>query len=413
MIEKLFSFPSVLRRQLGAPLLRERNQYLTFLLNQGVSKERLRTIATMLLHVIRLMELDCMRGVELSEIVQGSQLWIKDTDCHKTHKAGRTSAESFYYVALKWLQFHDSVFVPSKPPSYLENINEDFSKFMKARGMCDESIRVYSSRIESFLKWSLPRREKVSAIFIRDVDEYLELRRLDGCMPRTIASLCTAFRLFFRYAEMRGLNGSKIARGIRNPRFPRYDPLPKGLPWTQVRALLDSEVPIRNADLRASAILFLCSIYGLRGAEIAKLTLDDFDWVSEIFLVRRAKRGPIQQFPLQFEVGNAILRYLQKCRPRCACRNLFVTLKPPYKPIRSATLWTIIANRIRRSGLNLRAGTHSFRHACATELLRQGSSLKEIADFLGHRDLESVSIYAKSDIRSLRMVAAFSLRGVK
>ena len=57
-------------------------------------------------------------------------------------------------------------------------------------------------------------------------------------------------------------------------------------------------------------------------------------------------------------------------------------------------------------------GPHSLRHACATELLRRGTSLKDIADFLGHRDIASVSIYAKFDARMLRKVAAFSLAGV-
>jgi integrase/recombinase XerD len=413
MIERIFRFPSILRKQLEAPLLKERNQYLTFLLNQGVSAHRLRTVATMLLHIIRLMELDCMRCVELAEIRRGSQLWIRDPDSHKTQKVGPTSAETFCYLALKWFRFHDSVSISPKASGYLETIIQEFSKFMEIRGMYNESIRVYSMRLEGFLRWALPRCQDLSALSIRDVDEFLRVRQSDGCKPRTIAGFCTTFRLFFGYAEMAGLNDCKIARAIRNPRLSRYDPLHKGLPWKQVRALLNSDVPLRPADLRASAILFLCSIYGLRAAEIARLTLEDFDWVTEIFLVRRAKRGRIQQFPLQFEVGEAILKYLQQCRPRCACRNLFVTLKPPYRPIRSSTIFTIIACRIRRSGLNLKAGTHSFRHACATELLRQGSSLKEIADFLGHRNLESVSIYAKSDIRSLRRVAAFSLRGVK
>jgi site-specific recombinase XerD len=413
MIERIFSFPSVLRRQLDAPLLQERNQYLTFLLNQGVNTRRLRRIATMLLHIIRLMEFDCMRSVELDDIKRSSQLWFRDTSCHKTHKAGPTSAENFYYTALGWLRFHDSIIISPKASGYLETISADFSRFMEVRGMCKESVRVYSTRLEDFLRWAIPRCQNVSAISLRDVDEYLRVRQLEGCKPRTIATFCTTIRLFFGYAEMRGLTDCKIGRGIRNPRFPRYDPVHKGLPWKQVRELLNSDVPVRPADLRASAILFLCSIYGLRAAEIARLTLEDFDWVTELFLVRRAKRGRIQQFPLQFEVGDAILKYMQKCRPRCACRNLFVTLNPPYRPIRPATIFTIIACRIRRCGLNLRAGTHSFRHACATELLRQGSSLKEIADFLGHRDLESVSIYAKSDIRSLRKVAAFSLGGVK
>ncbi len=112
---------------------------------------------------------------------------------------------------------------------------KDFCKFMEARGMCNESIRVYSTRLEGFLAWALPRCEKVSAISIRDVDEYLGVRQLNGCMPRTIATFCTTLRLSFCYAEMRGLNDCKIARGIRNPRFQTDHPAYKRLPWKQVR----------------------------------------------------------------------------------------------------------------------------------------------------------------------------------
>jgi site-specific recombinase XerD len=57
-------------------------------------------------------------------------------------------------------------------------------------------------------------------------------------------------------------------------------------------------------------------------------------------------------------------------------------------------------------------GAHSLRHACATRLLDKGTSLKDIADFLGHRDMHSVSIYAKHDIRTLRKVADFRLAGL-
>jgi integrase/recombinase XerD len=58
-------------------------------------------------------------------------------------------------------------------------------------------------------------------------------------------------------------------------------------------------------------------------------------------------------------------------------------------------------------------GPHSIRHACATQLLKRGTPLKDIADFLGHSNLKCVSIYAKHDVRSLRQVSAFSLRGVQ
>ena len=138
------------------------------------------------------------------------------------------------------------------------------------------------------------------------------------------------------------------------------------------------------------------------------------DWINRAtFTVRRAKRGRIQQYPIQFEVGEAILEYLQHGRPRSSCRTLFLTLKPPYRPVRPATLWTGSQSELKRLGPDLTApfGGHTLRRACATELLRKGSSLQEIADFLGHRDLQSVSIYARYDVRSLKKVAAFSLAG--
>jgi integrase len=203
-----------------------------------------------------------------------------------------------------------------------------------------------------------------------------------------------------------------VSRGIRSPPVARYDKAPRGPRWRDFRRLLNRQ-PITPADIRASAILSLCAIYGLRASEIVRLMLSDFDWINETFTVRRAKRGRVQQFPIQFEVGEAILRYLQRARPLCNCRNLFVTLNPPFRPVRSSTLWDIVAPRMKSLGIQSENfGAHSLRHSCATELLRKGSSLKEIADLLGHRTLDSVSIYAKYDIESLKNVAASSLGGV-
>jgi len=166
-------------------------------------------------------------------------------------------------------------------------------------------------------------------------------------------------------------------------------------------------------EIRTKAILTLCAIYGLRSGEIVDLRLEDFDWHSEILTVRRGKRGRVQQFPLQFEVGEAILQYLKSVRPRCPCRHLFVTRVYPHKPVLTTTLRPLVAKRMIQLGIKSeKMGTHALRHACATELLRKGSSLKDIADFLGHRSLGSVSVYAKQDPRSLRTVAAFSLAGV-
>jgi site-specific recombinase XerD len=49
-------------------------------------------------------------------------------------------------------------------------------------------------------------------------------------------------------------------------------------------------------------------------------------------------------------------------------------------------------------------GTHALRHTLATRLLRAGANLKEIADILGHRSIDTTAIYAKVDLARLSTV---------
>jgi integrase/recombinase XerD len=286
MIECLFTWKHIQAKHLEAPLLKEREQFITYLLNEGLSLKRTRTIPTMLLHVMRPLKFSQLRTIERRELLEAEEFWKKDTaEAHTTRKVGPSSGESFHYVALRWLTFLKLLPVPEQPSGPIDSVVEDFKSFMKEqRGMSSESIRVYCSRIKYFLEWNVYRGGTVSSICLRDVDEYLTMEQGKGRLPRTIASHCVVLRLFFRYAEMRGWSEFRFARGIKNPRVPRYDPSPKSPSWSQVRRLLDAEVPNRQADLRASAILFLCAIYGLRSSEIVNLRLNDFDWVNETFI---------------------------------------------------------------------------------------------------------------------------------
>ena len=129
--------------------------------------------------------------------------------------------------------------------------------------------------------------------------------------------------------------------------------------------------------------------------------------------MHRAKRGGIQQFPIQYEVGEAIIRYLQRGRPHSATDYVFVAARSPHGRIHSGPMYFLVSTRMLALGIRPeQLGPHSLRHACATRLLKKGTSLREIADFLGHRTLKTVSIYAKLDTRSLRKVASFSMAGV-
>jgi integrase/recombinase XerD len=50
-------------------------------------------------------------------------------------------------------------------------------------------------------------------------------------------------------------------------------------------------------------------------------------------------------------------------------------------------------------------GAHVLRHTAATRMVRGGASLKQVADVLRHRSLETAAIYAKVDLAALAEVA--------
>jgi site-specific recombinase XerD len=85
----------------------------------------------------------------------------------------------------------------------------------------------------------------------------------------------------------------------------------------------------------------------------------------------------------------------------------------PLRPLVPTGLAQVVKRRLRALGLNLpHYGPHVLRHACATRLLAQGLSLKEVGDHLGHQSPETTRIYAKVDLAALRAVGDFNLEGL-
>ncbi len=403
------------RRHLNAPLLAQRDEYLCYLLGRGTSERRVQRIARMLRIVIQRMGLDEMTSVTADAIDTASVEWKSDLDKLREMPLADESVAEFRRVATNWLRYRGT-FVEG-PATYYPygDIVPTFISFCRdTRGMTEGTVKNVGNRVLWFLRWVEARRPEFAEIELQDVEDYLSSRSLAGIKLRTVASSCQSLRAFFIYAERERLTEKRVGAGIQTPPVPRYDPGPKGPTWGSVRKLIAGLPTGKPTDLRARAVLLLLAIYGLRSSEVTNLNLGDIDWVDESFLVRRAKHGGGQRFPLRFEVGEAILKYLRYGRPKCACRSVFITRNPPYEAITVGSLYTLVHRRMEAAGVEFpQIGPRGFRHACATQLLHKGHSLSEIADFLGHHNTNSVSIYAKPSVSSIRRVAAFSLGGLE
>jgi integrase/recombinase XerD len=411
MFDALFRLPAVVQRHRTAPLALERERFLLHLYRQGgTSRGNLVAYASTLLQVVRFLRLQRLRHVPLKEIQSAAERWAAYRGNHRKNKSGPWSAPYFTWIAKRWLRFHGHLVVPVRPQCPFDDKLQQFAEYMKSeRGLSSVTICGRVWQTADFLGWLCRRHRRLRAVSLNDVDEYLA-RKASAWTNVTVASRAAALRAFFRYAESRDWCCSEIANGIKSP--PTRSGLLAGTApnWQEVQRLLQSVNGQTPAALRAKAVVLLFSLYALRRSEVAGLLLTDFDWQKRVLTVRRAKRGGLQQFPIQRELALAVGRYLRFARPKCPCQHVFVSLHPPYRPVHPVSLSTIVSDRMRRLGIRSgQIGPHSLRHSCATRLLQQGASLREIADFLGHRDCQSIGIYATFQQRDLRVIADLDL----
>lgn len=173
---------------------------------------------------------------------------------------------------------------------------------------------------------------------------------------------------------------------LMSPRYYALERMPCALPWETVQRLLGAVDTTTLRGRRDFAMLKLLVTYGLRAGEIEGLRLQDIDWRRDLLHIRRSKPGRPLRLPLMRDVGEAILTYLQKGRPKTKCRELFVRVQPPHTPLKSHVSNTV-TYYMRKAGIeSVRTGAHVIRHSFAVHLLRQGKPLKTITDLLGHRN---------------------------
>jgi site-specific recombinase XerD len=414
MLTMILKRPYYIARHQELPLRKEREAFLEHLRNQGTSHAALRSICWQMLNVMEHLRLKRMRAVPLEEIKEAAERWTRQQRSNPRARSYGESGRYFTYVAKKWLRFAGKLEQPKVPRRPYADRVEDFAQWLRdEEGLSELSVQSYSWKARGFLEWFSAESRSLRRVRISDVDAFLTFKSEYGWSRRTVAIGAQSLRVFFRHAERRGWCRPGIADGIESPRLYVHEGLPEGPEWKDVQRLLAGVEGESTYVLRARAVLLLFTIYGLRSGEVSRLQLDDFDWRAESFAVCHSKRGGSQRYPLQREVGEAILAYLQKGRPQSSCRSLFLTLNPPYRPVGTAALWDITSRRMREAGIRCRRhGPHSLRHACATHLLEQGATLKEIGDLLGHRDAASTGIYTKVHLTALRRVAEVDLGGL-
>jgi site-specific recombinase XerD len=389
------------------PLAVERQRFLEHLDELGYAKSRLTQINPVLLAIANCVATAKQDRYSVSECQSLAKKWMMERpDRGATEKSQRARETEFLFYMKRWLKFLDRL-DDKEPPAPFATELERFLSFLQVeRGFADATLDNRRRSLSQFFRWL--DKERVTSLQHVDLDQiskYQATGKERGWKRTTISFHTQSLRTFFRYATSKGWSSLAVG-AITAPRLYAYEGLPEGPIWSDVKSLLDNEVGDAPVRIRNRAMFLLFARYGFRLSEVTFLELDDLDWEKERIILRRSKLRRVQEYPLDREVGDAILRYLQEVRPRSKHRCVFLTLRQPYRPLSTGAVCTQVQKRLRRISDKFSSnGPHSLRHACAKQLLTEGFTIKQIGDHLGHVSVAATQIYAKVDLPGLREVA--------
>ena len=268
------------------------------------------------------------------------------------------------------------------------------------RGLAQTTIHIYVVHVRRFVQEERPRLDWCQLAGAAVTQFVLRSSHRKG--RPTCRHIASALRSLLRYLQGRGLVPAHLVASVPAVASWRLASVPKALDESQISSLLasfdDSPVGLRN-----TAIVLLLLRLGLRAGEVAALDLDDISWRTGELAVR-GKGGRESHLPLPRDVGQAVAAYLRHGRPPTSTRGLFLRSRPPFTRLPMAGISHFLQRHLRQLGVTS-GGAHVLRHTVATQLLRRGSSLSEIAHVLRHRHIDTTAIYAKVDLAGLAELA--------
>ena len=294
-----------------------------------------------------------------------------------------------------------------KPSNPFETCAPRFFEFLKEeKGLRDATLRHYRHTLRGFAAYLESIGFKKIALLSPPVLSGFVMAHKQRVRWAGLRNSCGVIRVFLRYLFQEGMLKKDLSSSVEFPQSFRLSGIPRSIGWDQVQLTLEKVNRRDPIGKRDYAILLLLALYGLRAREVVAMTLDDIDWRNERLRVPERKAGHSTAYPLSPIVGEAILDYLKHGRPQTNDRHIFFRSQAPLEPITSAAVSVLCSHRLRRAGVQVdRAGSHTLRHSCVQRLVNANFSLKNIGDYVGHRNPASTQIYGKVAVEALREVA--------
>ena len=272
---------------------------------------------------------------------------------------------------------------------------DTYLTMISLRGLTDHTLKSYKTYITAYLDFVFDFLGKDPAdvtwdemrLFIKQIQETRHLS------DRTINAAISQLRFFTIYILHKSWDQTQLPMR----KFDQY------MPFVPSRQEVTSFInAIDDTKVRAMVILMYSS--GLRINEVCRIKCEDIDRQNMRIHISRGKNRSDRYAMLSPAALQELESYWRKCgRPR---NYLFPQRHNPDKPNDPQNVHIHMRNAEAKLGWEHRFTCHSLRHAFATHFYEDTHDLLTLKHLLGHRSLNSTTIYVTLSNATLRKYAS-------
>jgi integrase/recombinase XerD len=284
----------------------------------------------------------------------------------------------------------------------------NFLQFDVANGSASgDTIVTYWTQVKQYLEWCRESKLDPRAATRETIKIYRWwLSEQRGYKPSTIAVKLTAVSRLYDAAMEYGLLGSNPAWGIKPP-SESIDPAARitYLEQEEATTLLQSlGTSISLKTLRDKLLLGVMTLEGTRTVEMYRLNIGDVVRQGGKVGLKVSSKRHTRVVPLTPQLGQILEEYLTALRGAgfdCMVDSpLSINLSNYGRGERLSRrgIRQVVDKYLQATNLKYMEGrtlsAHSLRHTAGTLALRNGATLRQVQDLLGHADPRTTAIYA-------------------
>ena len=296
-------------------------------------------------------------------------------------------------------------------PVSLDALVQEFLKTLKVRNLSDTHIKGVAWRLGKFLLYLAGREIAEVTAFTREViatfqiEEYERINQMGR--PNSVGhqnQMLSAVKQFTSYLKEYDYIVSDPARDIRYAKTPKS--LPRGiLTPTEARKILHAPDTKSVIGYRDRTILEVLYSSGIRKDELITLTLGDVDY-NDGFLRVIGKGNKERVVPLGRIACRYLENYIKSVRPELLRdpyeKRLFLSGR--HRPLSKNMVWELTKKYSKKAKIPKNVHPHTFRHTCATQMLRNKAHIRAVQELLGHSSLDSTQVYTHVSITDLKEI---------